>query len=316
VQVEERRDKDLYNLLVTAVDDQWKKRAYELDRGRCVNEYTDDDVIKKYGALGKEAIDILMTTPCLFAYETQKPRTPDARVGWLTKIKPSATMVRIEYEIEKRLPAVTARRIEKLKPELDITNWELNRTHWAVKDVNLIQVLTTAGVLDEAKIRSLGPDSKMVRYGLLTPVTELQVRPHVFRVPNAKIEADLVSVMMPFDAGFAKVYEAIGKACMGCDLRHQRADDIWDEAEVIQDVFSLIYRSRVVVCDFSKRNPNVFYEAGIAHTLGKPVIPIVQNPEDIPFDLRHIRFIKYHDNGEGREKLKRDIEQKLRSIIG
>jgi hypothetical protein len=77
-----------------------------------------------------------------------------------------------------------------------------------------------------------------------------------------------------------------------------------------------MYRSRLVVCDFSKRNPNVFYEAGIAHTLGKPVIPIVQNPEDIPFDLRHIRFIKYHDNREGREKLQHDIEQKLLNIIG
>jgi hypothetical protein len=102
------RDPDLYNLLVTAVDGQWKRRAYELDRGRCVNEYTDDDIIKKYGALGKAAIETLTTTPCLFAYETQKPRTPEARLGWLTKIKLSATMVRIEYEIEESLPAITA----------------------------------------------------------------------------------------------------------------------------------------------------------------------------------------------------------------
>ena len=306
----------MYNLLVTAVDGQWKKGAYELERGRCVNEYTDDDIIKKYGALGRQAVEALLMAPCLFAYETQKPRTPAAHLGWLTRIKAGAATVRIEYEIEATLPAVTAAKIEKLKSELDITNWELSRTHWAAKDVSLIQVLMTAGILDENKIRSLGADSKMVRYGLSTPVTELQVRPHVFRVPNAKVEADLVSVMMPFDLGFAKVYEAIGEACAACDLRHQRADDIWDEAEVIQDVFSLIYRSRVVVCDFSKRNPNVFYEAGIAHTLGKIVIPIVQSTDDIPFDLRHIRFIKYHDNGEGRDNLKRDIEQKLRSIIG
>jgi hypothetical protein len=99
-------------------------------------------------------------------------------------------------------------------------------------------------------------------------------------------------------------------------LRCQRADDIWDQAEVIQDVFSLIYRSRVVVCDFSNRNPNVFYEAGIAHTLGKPVVPIVQNAEHIPFDLGHLRFIKYHDNREGRNKLGRSVAQKLRAIIG
>ena len=122
--------------------------------------------------------------------------------------------------------------------------------------------------------------------------------------------------MTPFEMTFDKVCDAIRSACTECDLRCRRADDIWDQAEVIQDIFSLIYRSRIVVCDFSKRNPNVLYEAGIAHTLGKPVIPVVQNPDDIPFDLRHLRFIKYHDNGEGREKLKRDVVLKLRGIIG
>jgi hypothetical protein len=86
--------------------------------------------------------------------------------------------------------------------------------------------------------------------------------------------------------------------------------------EVIQDVCSLIYRSRVVICDFSGRNPNVFYEAGIAHTLGKVVIPIVQNAEDIPFDLRHIRFIRYLNNNEGRQVLADAITEKLRSIVG
>lgn len=304
----------MYNLLVTAVRDQWKKGAYELERGRCVREYTDDDIVEKYKALSKADIESLMSLPCLFAYEdhVKKP----ARLGWLTKIKAGTQLVRLEYEIEKELPSVTPAKVKKLSSELDITDWELNRTHWAVKDVSLLQVLMTAGILDEKEIRSLGADSKMVRLGLSTPIAELHVRPTVFRVPTGKVEADLVSVMMPFEMSFDKVSDSIRKACAECDLRCQRADDLWDHAEVIQDVFSLIYRSRIVVCDFSKRNPNVFYEAGIAHTLGKPVIPIVQNPEDIPFDLRHLRFIKYHDNGEGREKLGHEVAQKLRAIIG
>lgn len=304
----------MYNLLITSKAGQWNKNAYEYERGRCVREYTDDDIEEKYKAFTKEDIQSLMSLPCLFAYEdhVKKP----ARLGWLTKIKAGAQMVRLEYEIEKGLPTVTAAKVKKLSSELDITDWELNRTHWAVKDVNLLQVLMTAGIVDEAQIRTLGADSKIVRFGLSTPLTELHVRPLVFRVPTGKVEADLVSVMMPFEMPFNKVSDTIRKACADCDLRCQRADNIWDQAEVIQDVFSLIYRSRVVVCDFSKRNPNVFYEAGIAHTLGKPVIPIVQNPEDIPFDLRHLRFIKYHDNGEGREKLRREVVQKLRTVIG
>jgi hypothetical protein len=304
----------LYNLLVTGLEGTWGGSAYEYERGRCVREYTDPEIAEKYKAMSKDDIAALMAMPCLFAYEDGVNKS--ARIGWLTKVRPGASDVRVEFEIEKDLPAITAARLKKLTAELDITDWELNRTHWAVKDVNLLQTLMTAGILKEAQIRSRGTDSKLVRFGLTTAITDLHVRPSVFRVPPGKVEADLVSLMMPFEMEFNAVSKALRQACTACSLRCQRADDIWNEAEVIQDIFSLIYRSRIVVCDFSGRNPNVFYEAGIAHTLGKPVIPIVQNPDDIPFDLRHIRFVKYHNNNEGRLNLARDVQQKLGAIIG
>jgi hypothetical protein len=55
---------------------------------------------------------------------------------------------------------------------------------------------------------------------------------------------------------------------------------------------SLIYRSKIVVCDFSSQNPNVFYEASVAHILGKHVIPIAQNANDVPFELRYHRYVR------------------------
>src|SRR5438093_1248953 len=74
-------------------------------------------------------------------------------------------------------------------------------------------------------------------------------------------------------------------------------------------------RSRVVVCDFSNQNPNVFYEAGIAHTLGRPVIAITQHEGDVPFDLRHRRFVKYLNNEEGLADLSRKLSRRLRTIL-
>ena len=61
------------------------------------------------------------------------------------------------------------------------------------------------------------------------------------------------------------------------------------------------------MCDFTGKNPNVFYEAGIAHTLGKYVVPITQSEHDIPFDLKHHRHAKYLNNGEGLQKLKQEL---------
>ena len=136
-------------------------------------------------------------------------------------------------------------------------------------------------------------------------------QPSVFEVPEGSVEPDLVAVMCPFTAAMEPVFTTIADACRATDFRAQRAKDIWDHSVLIQDIFSLIYRSHIVVCDFTGKNPNVFYEAGIAHTLGKHVIPITQNPDDIPFDLRHHRFLPYLGNNEGRAELGEELKKRF-----
>jgi hypothetical protein len=138
--------------------------------------------------------------------------------------------------------------------------------------------------------------------------------PSVFNVPPESTNPNLVSVMMPFSGGMGPVYETIKAASASCGLTCLRADDIWDDSTVIQDVFGLIFRSYIVVCDFTGRNPNVFYEAGIAHTLGKHVIPITQSADDIPFDLRHHRYALYLNNTEGRLVLQADLQNRVRNL--
>jgi hypothetical protein len=66
-----------------------------------------------------------------------------------------------------------------------------------------------------------------------------------------------------------------------------------------------------VVVDFTGRNPNVMYETGIAHTLGKHVVPISQSVGDVPFDMSHHRVLKYLPNKEGFEVLRNKLRSKL-----
>lgn len=135
--------------------------------------------------------------------------------------------------------------------------------------------------------------------------------PHVFHLPESDVERDLVSLMMPFDAAFGGTLTAVRKACTANGLRCQRVDDIWEDSVIVQDIFSLIYRSHVVIVDFTGKNPNVMYETGIAHTLGKHVIPISQSKADVPFDLQHHRFLAYLPNGEGLNELEGALTKKL-----
>ena len=71
----------------------------------------------------------------------------------------------------------------------------------------------------------------------------------------------------------------------------------------------------MVVADFSGKNPNVFYEAGTAHTLGKTVVPLAQSIEELPSDLRHHRAIIYANNGEGLAKMSVELEKRLSDLF-
>ena len=135
--------------------------------------------------------------------------------------------------------------------------------------------------------------------------------PSVFGVPDKPTVDELVSVMMPFSMEFDDVLETIKNACSDVGMLCYRADDLWNNSTIIQDIFELIYCSSVVIVDFSGKNPNVFYEVGIAHTLGKNVIPITQSIDDIPFDLGHHRALNYLNNSEGLEELRKGLEKRL-----
>lgn len=149
-----------------------------------------------------------------------------------------------------------------------------------------------------------------------TPPAEnlITFKPSVFNVPNKPQNDKLISVMMPFDASFAGTYDAIKSVTDYMGLECLRADDIWDNSTFMQDIFDLIFCAKAVVVDFTGRNPNVMYETGIAHTLGKTVIPITQSSNDIPSDLGHHRALKYLPNEEGYRALSDELWKRLKTI--
>lgn len=301
----------MYNLLVSGNREAWNGEPYVLERNR-VLEHTADQVREQFAGLNEQQLSQLYSLPSIFAYE--EPVGQNARVGRIERVRHRDREVRIEYSFAEHIPQISPETLKQLMWELDIGEGELYRTHWAVKDVDVTEELLSAHVITEEQINSL-PASDAVLLRRLPRPDPIPVQPTIFRVPQGEVEADLVSVMMPFQAAFSGVFETIQRACVALNLRCMSANQIWDESEIIQDIFSLIYRSRVVVCDFSDQNPNVFYEAGVAHTLGRPVVPLVQNIKDIPFDLRHHRHIQYLNNGEGLAALMEQLTPRLQTLM-
>lgn len=110
--------------------------------------------------------------------------------------------------------------------------------------------------------------------------------------------ADSCFVLMPFSAPLGNHYVLIYEpAIQKAGLRAVRADaDIFATGKIMDQVWTGINAAKVLVAEMTSRNPNVFYELGIAHALKKPVVLISSNEEDVPFDVRHIRVIYYDVN--------------------
>ncbi|MBY6414294.1 hypothetical protein HQ346_21590 [Rhodococcus sp. BP-252] len=102
-------------------------------------------------------------------------------------------------------------------------------------------------------------------------------------------------VMQPFQAPLGGYYESIFlPAIEQTGLTAVRADaDIFGTGKIIDQIWRGIRNATVLIAELTTKNPNVFYELGLAHALQKPVILVSSNQDDVPFDLRHIRVILY-----------------------
>ncbi len=121
----------------------------------------------------------------------------------------------------------------------------------------------------------------------------------LFKSRVEKVNQKLCFVLMPFKEEWSqRVYrdilreniESLGLQCL-------RADDLTGQ-NIIEDIWIGINQASVVIADVTNTNPNVMYELGIAHTIGKPSVLITQDINTIPFDFRHLRHIQYRENTE------------------
>jgi len=138
----------------------------------------------------------------------------------------------------------------------------------------------------------------------------------IFQRRDFLLEDDLCFVLMPFAEPFNRLYqEHIKPTLEALNLRVIRADDLSAPAPIIEDIWEYINKACFIVADVTGRNPNVFYELGIAHTVGKDAIMLTQNKDDIPFDVGHIRYFEYADNSEGWKNLQRKLKNAAKAIL-
>jgi len=125
---------------------------------------------------------------------------------------------------------------------------------------------------------------------------------------------DICFVLMPFGGWQDDYYELIYKPAIDSSgLEARRADDLFRPSTIVHDIWAYTKKAKLLLADLSGRNPNVFYELGLAHALGKPAILVAESMEEVPFDLRALRVILYDKNAPEWGSV---LKQKITNSIG
>jgi hypothetical protein len=140
----------MYSLLMTAESDAWSKPTFVISAHRYL-EHTNEVLRAKFSPMSDEVIYGLKTMPALFTYE--KFVKESARVGRITEIQCLTQEFRLTLALDASVPPIAPEQLEQLYSELDIgKKYEVHRTHWAIKDVDLGEVLKNAGLITRANL--------------------------------------------------------------------------------------------------------------------------------------------------------------------
>lgn len=126
---------------------------------------------------------------------------------------------------------------------------------------------------------------------------------------------DTCFVLMPFGNWYDRYYEEIYKpAIKDAGFEPMRADDLFHTGSVMEQIWEQVNKAKVMLAELTGKNANVFYELGLSHARGKPVVFVAGIIDDVPFDLRHLRVITYEvrDPAWGK-KLREDITTYLKN---
>jgi hypothetical protein len=130
-----------------------------------------------------------------------------------------------------------------------------------------------------------------------------------------KPSAKSVFAAMPFSSDYEDVFfiamahaaKAVGAVCRRVDYEEYAGD-------IVEQIKQMIRESIAVIADLSEGKPNVLYEAGFAHALGKPTIHLCSTPlKDLPFDVSQWNTLPYKKGQV--HQLRRALKRRLRAIV-
>ena len=138
------------------------------------------------------------------------------------------------------------------------------------------------------------------------------------QIKERKAKSPDIFVIMPFSPDLDDVYYlGIREIAEKLNLSCKRVDEMESVGDIyiLDEIYNSITNARIIIAEVTFSNPNVYYELGYAHALGKPVILLTKDMSSTPFDLKMYNHIVYKNITELRQKLERLLRIRICSCI-
>lgn len=124
---------------------------------------------------------------------------------------------------------------------------------------------------------------------------------------DINIDKKLVFVLTPFNQDFDSAFETIKRVCSKVDLKCLRGDEEYIKSDIFVHILKCLVKANIIIANINGRNPNVFYELGLAHALNKNTILISETKEELPVDVKSKYMILYKDENEFESELRNQL---------
>lgn len=137
---------------------------------------------------------------------------------------------------------------------------------------------------------------------------------------DCKINSQLpeVFIISQFGDIYDQLYDGVIKPlCDKNNIKPIRADEISNSSVILGDIIKSIQMANIIIADITPNNPNVFYELGYAHAIGKEVILLCERDKraGLPFDISGYRTIFYENTMIGKDKIEKEVEKYLEEAL-
>ena len=141
--VRESLSSDEYYNLFIIYGEKYEENSFSLNNDR-IFEYTNAAIRQRFNQFTLEDIDEIMNLPALFLPE-YSDANQDIKIGFFGKLEDIDKRARDIKFVFRKECEIDLNQVELHQSELKIEDWELSRTHWAIKRANLKNILEGFG---------------------------------------------------------------------------------------------------------------------------------------------------------------------------